>query len=56
MRLGIDVLNPQNQVYVTRRDLTRTSVDTLIAQLRLKEAFGTLGEEDVLEVNGLLGK
>jgi len=48
------VLNAQNQVYVTRRDLTRTAVDTLIAQLRLKAAVGTLGEDDVLAVNGLL--
>jgi len=56
VRLGIDVLNAQNQVYVTRRDLTRTAVETLIAQLRLKAAVGTLGEEDVQAVNGLLEK
>jgi outer membrane protein len=56
VRLGIDVLNAQNQVYSTRRDLTRTAVETLIAQLRLKAAVGTLGEEDVQAVNGLLEK
>jgi outer membrane protein len=56
VRLGIDVLNAQNQVYVTRRDLTRTAVEMLIAQLRLKAAVGTLGEEDVQAVNGLLEK
>lgn len=56
VRLGIDVLNAQNQVYVTRRDLTRTAVDTLIAQLRLKAAVGTLGEDDVVAINGLLEK
>jgi outer membrane protein len=56
VRLGIDVLNAQNQVYVTHRDLTRVTVDTLMAQLRLKAAVGTLSEEDVLAVNGLLEK
>jgi outer membrane protein len=43
-------------VYATRRDLTRTAVETLIATLRLKAAVGTLGEDEVLSINGLLEK
>ncbi len=54
MRINIDVLNAENQVYNTRRDLARATFDTLLAQLRLKAAVGSLGEEDLLRVNALL--
>ncbi len=54
VRINIDVLNAENQVYVTRRDLAKATLDTLMAQLRLKAATGSLGEEDVAEVNALL--
>lgn len=43
----IDVLNAENQVYVTRRDLARARYDALQNQLRLKAAVGTLNEADV---------
>jgi outer membrane protein len=49
------VLNAQQQLYSTRRDLSKARYDTLLAQLRLKAAAGTLGEEDVVAVNRLLG-
>lgn len=56
VRINIDVLNAENQVYVTRRDLARATLDTLMAQLRLKAAVGSLGEEDMLQVNSMLKK
>ena len=54
MRINIDVLNAENQVYVTRRDLAKATFDTFLAQLRLRAAVGGLGEEDVLRINALL--
>ena len=54
VRINIDVLNADNQVYVTRRDLAKAVLDTLMSQLRLKAAVGTLSEEDVLAANALL--
>ena len=55
VRINIDVLNAQQQVYSTLRDLSRARYDTLLNGLRLKAAAGTLGEADVEEVNRLLG-
>ena len=54
VRINIDVLNAENQVYVTRRDLARATLDTLLAQLRLKAATGGLGDDDVARINALL--
>jgi outer membrane protein len=54
VRINIDVLNAENQVYITRRDLARATFDTLLAQLRLKAAVGALGEDDVGAINALL--
>jgi len=53
VRINIDVLNAEQQVYSTRRDLARARFDTLLAQLRLKAAVGTLGEDDLQQINGL---
>ncbi|WP_300322090.1 TolC family outer membrane protein [Accumulibacter sp.] len=53
VRINIDVLNAENQVYVTRRDLARTRFDTLLSQLRLKAAVGSLGEPDIERINTL---
>jgi outer membrane protein len=54
VRINIDVLNAQQQVFSTRRDLARARYDTLVAQLKLKAAAGTLSEEDLQHINGLL--
>ena len=56
VRINIDVLNAQSQLADTQRQLARARYDTLIAQLRLKAAAGTLSEEDVREVNALLAQ
>ncbi len=54
VRINIDVLNADNQVYVTRRDLAKAVLETLMSQLRLKAAVGTLSDDDVVAANALL--
>ena len=54
VRINIDVLNAQSQLADTVRQLARARYDTLLAQLRLKAAIGTLTEEDVRAINALL--
>jgi outer membrane protein len=54
VRINIDVLNAEQQVYVTRRDLARAFHDTLLSQLKLKAAVGTLEEADLAKINALL--
>ena len=54
VRINIDVLNAENQVYVTRRDLAKATFDTLMAQLKLKAAVGALSEDDLSKINALL--
>ncbi|MDY0012907.1 MAG: TolC family outer membrane protein [Rhodocyclaceae bacterium] len=54
VRINIDVLNAQSQLADARRQLAKARYDTLVAQLRLKAAAGTLAEEDVLAINALL--
>ncbi len=54
VRINIDVLNAENQLYQTRRDFAKAALDTLMAQLRLKAAVGALGEEDLQQANALL--
>lgn len=53
VRINIDVLNAENQVYITKRDLARARFDTLLSQLRLKAAVGSLGEADLEQINSL---
>ena len=53
VRINIDVLNAENQVYVTRRDLAKARFDTLLSQLKLKSAVGSLGEADLEQINPL---
>ena len=55
VRINIDVLNAQQQLFSTKRDLARARYDTLLNGLRLKAAAGTLTEEDLEAVNRLLG-
>ena len=53
VRINIDVLNAENQVYVTQRDLAKVRFDTLLAQLKLKAAVGSLSEVDLEQINPL---
>ena len=54
VRINIDVLNSQQQLFSTRRDLSRARYDTILNGLRLKAAAGTLTEADLQAVNTLL--
>ena len=54
VRINIDVLNAQQQLFSTRRDLARARYDTIMSSLRLKSAAGTLREADLEQVNMLL--
>lgn len=54
VRTNVDVLNAQQQVFQTRRDLQQARYNTILAQLRLKAAAGRLSEDDLAEVNRLL--
>jgi outer membrane protein len=53
VRINIDVLNAENQVFVTRRDLAKARFDTLLSQLKLKAAVGALAEADLEQINSL---
>jgi outer membrane protein len=55
VRINIDVLNSQQQVFQTKRDLARARYDTIVNGLKLKAAAGSLAEDDVAAVNRLLG-
>jgi outer membrane protein len=54
VRTNLDVLNAQQQLYSTRRDLYQAQYNYLISELRLKQAVGSLGEEDLNKVNQAL--
>ncbi len=54
VRINIDVLNAQSQLFDTQQKLAKARLDTLIAQLRLKAAAGTLAEADLAAINALL--
>jgi outer membrane protein len=54
VRTNLDVLNAQQQLFSTRRDLYQAQYDYLLSQLRLKQAVGSLGEEDLSKVNQAL--
>lgn len=56
VRINIDVLNAQQQLYSTRRDLAKARYDTLINSLKLKAATGSLTESDIAQINNLLSK
>ena len=54
VRINIDVLNSQSQLYQTKRDLAKARYDVLVGGLKLRQANGTLKSEDLLGVNALL--
>ena len=56
VRINIDVLNAQKQLFSTQKDLSKARYDTIMNGLRLKAAAGTLKETDLMPVNALLDK
>ena len=56
VRINIDVLNSQSQLFQTKRDLAKARYDVLLGQLKLRQAAGVLKAEDVQTLNGLFGR
>ncbi len=54
IRINSDVLNAQQQLFASRRDLVKARYDTLLQGLKLKAAAGVLSEADVVAINGML--
>jgi outer membrane protein len=56
VRINIDVLNSQSQLFQTKRDLAKARYDVLVGGLRLRQANGTLKADDLNAVNALLAR
>ena len=56
VRINIDVLNSQSQLFQTKRDLAKARYEVLIGGLRLRLANGSLRAEDLQTINNLLIK
>ena len=56
VRVNLDVLNAQTQLYSTQRDLAKARYDVVVNSLKLRQASGQLRAEDVNAVNTLLVK
>ena len=56
VRINIDVLNAQSQLFQTKRDLAVARYNVLLGQLKLRQAAGTLTLDDVSALNALLAK
>lgn len=51
VRINLDLLNAQQQLYVSERDQAQARYNYLLALLRLRAAAGTLSPDDVREVS-----
>ena len=56
VRVNLDVLNAQTQLFQTQRDLAKARYDVLVNSLRLRQAAGQVGPQDIDAVNALLAK
>ncbi len=54
VRVNLDVLNAQTQLFTVQRDLAKARYDVLVGSLRLRQASGQLLPTDVDSVNRLL--
>jgi outer membrane protein len=54
VRINIDVLNAQSQLYQTKRDLAQARYNVLLAHLKLRQANGTLIPDDLARLNTLV--
>ena len=54
VRINIDVLNAQDTLFTTRRDLAKSRYDTILNGLKLKAQASVLSDEDLQSVNALL--
>ena len=56
VRINIDVLNSQSQLFDTKAKLAKARYDVLTGGLKLRQANGTLTADDLNAVNALLAK
>ena len=56
VRINIDVLNAQSQLFQTKRDLAQARYNVLLGGLRLRQANGTLTSDDLLLISTLFVK
>jgi len=56
VRVNLDVLNAQTQLFQTQRDLARARYDVLVGNLRLRQAAGQLAPADVDALTRLLAR
>ncbi|MBT2326033.1 TolC family outer membrane protein [Variovorax paradoxus] len=54
VRINIDVLNSQSQLFQTKRDLAVSRYNVLLGNLKLRQANGTLTADDLRAINGTL--
>jgi len=54
IRINSDVLDAEQQLYGSRRDLAQARYDALLEGLKLKAAAGELTEQDIAQINGML--
>ncbi len=54
VRVNLDVLNAQAQLFQTQRDLAKARYDVIVGGLKLRQVAGSLAPEDVGNVNALL--
>ena len=56
VRINIDVLNSQSQLFDTKAKLAKARYDVLVGGLKLRQANGTLQAQDLQAVNSLLAQ
>jgi len=56
VRINIDVLNSQSQLYDTKAKLAKARYDVLVGGLKLRQAAGTLKADDLQSINAQLAK
>jgi outer membrane protein len=56
VRINIDVLNSQSQLFDTKAKLAKARYDVLLGGLKLRQANGSLKADDLQGVNSLLAK
>ena len=54
VKINIDVLNAQSQLYSTKATLAKARYDVLVGGLKLRQATGVLKDEDLQPINALL--
>jgi outer membrane protein len=56
VRVNLDVLNAQTQLFTARRDLAKARYDVLMNNLRLRQSSGQLNPVDVANINSMFAR